>query len=190
MISQHDCKGDWRPCLGWLWFLGNAHNHGPQSYQTFLSAARSKKQYGLSTTFSSHIRYLIVPLPHMYSATQCVVTPPYTASNYLLRYLHTGTHTQTHAQIHTHMHTPIPTPNQPCPTLTTQIIFRQHTALANSSSSVVNPFLASSASLYSFTSVLTCWSVATYENPSKWLMNIPHMHLPSPVHQRHKQQHV
>ena len=187
MISQHDCKGDWQPCLGWLWFLGNAHNHGPQSYQTFLSAARSKKQYGLSTTWFL-ITYQVPYCTSPAHATQCVVTTLYTASNYLLRYLHTGTHTQTHAQIHTHMHTPIPTPHQPCPTFTTQICFRQHTALANSRSSLLNPFLA--CWWYSFTSVLTCWSVATYENPSKWPMNIPHMHLPSSGHQRHKQEHA
>ena len=45
------------------------------------------------------------------AAAQYAVTPPYTVSNYVLRYLYTGAHTQTHAYIHMHMHIPFPPPS-------------------------------------------------------------------------------
>ena len=107
-ISQHICKRYWWPCLDCHWFLGNAHYHGPQSCHTFLSAARSKKQYGLSTTWLLSA----YQVPYRTSPTQCCTMRSdiiYTASNNVLRYLHTGAHTQTHAHMHTH--TPISTPS-------------------------------------------------------------------------------
>ena len=71
---------------------------------------------------------------------------------------HTHTHAHTCTHIHTHTCTPLSPPNQPCPTLTTRIIFRQHTALANSSSSAPNTFFA--CWQYSVTTSSTSWSVA------------------------------
>ena len=52
------------------------------------------------------------------------------------------------------------------PTLTIQISFRQHTALANSSSSAVNPFLA--CFRYAATTWLTSWSVAMKKHQNGW----------------------
>ena len=74
----------------------------------------SKKQEPIWTisylTSHQRIRYLIVPLLHMYSATQCVVTPPYTASNNVLykisahrcTYSDTCIHTNAHAHTYPH----------------------------------------------------------------------------------------
>ena len=59
---------------------------------------------------------------------------------YVHKHTHARTCTRTH--IHTRTCTHLSPPNQPFPTLTTQIIFRKHTALANSSSSSLNTFFA------------------------------------------------
>ena len=74
---------------------------------------------------------------------------------------HTLTHPFTHTSTyipHTHLHAHTPINSSPYLTLTMQISFKQHTALANSSSSGLNPFTA--CFRYVATACLTSWSVA------------------------------